>query len=72
MVEQYMPAFSGDALPSTQTGTIIALADRLDSLVGLFGINQLPTGSRPLRPAPRRLGVLRILVEKRIDGGLDT
>ncbi|MEN9464170.1 MAG: glycyl-tRNA synthetase [Pseudomonadota bacterium] len=73
MVEQYMPAFSGDALPSTQTGTIIALADRLDSLVGLFGINQLPTGSRdPFALRRAALGVLRILVEKRIDISLDT
>merc|ERR1711879_307169 len=41
MIEQYMPAFAGDALPATATGTAIALADRLDSLVGLFGIGQL-------------------------------
>ena len=68
MIEQYMPAFSGDALPSTQTGTIIALADRLDSLVGLFGLGQIPTGSKdPFALRRAALGVLRILVEKNID-----
>lgn len=73
MVEQYMPAFSGDALPSTTTGTLIALADRLDSLVGLFGINQLPTGSKdPFALRRAALGVLRLLVEKNIDIKLDT
>lgn len=72
MIEQYMPAFSGDALPSTNTGTLIALADRLDSLVGLFGINQLPTGSKdPFALRRAALGVLRLLVEKRIDINLD-
>lgn len=72
MIEQYMPAFSGDALPNTNTGTLIALADRLDSLVGLFGINQLPTGSKdPFALRRAALGVLRLLVEKRIDINLD-
>lgn len=73
MVEQYMPAFSGDALPSTSTGTIIALADRLDSLVGLFGIGQIPTGSKdPFALRRAALGVLRILLEKNIDIDLDS
>lgn len=73
MVEQYMPAYSGDALPETMTGTLVALADRLDSLVGLFGINQLPTGSKdPFALRRAALGVLRILVEKNIDIKLDT
>ncbi|QQD22959.1 glycine--tRNA ligase subunit beta [Venatoribacter cucullus] len=68
MVEQYMPAFAGDALPATTTGTMIALADRLDSLVGLFGIGQIPTGSKdPFALRRASLGVLRILVEKQID-----
>ncbi|ASP37979.1 glycine--tRNA ligase subunit beta [Bacterioplanes sanyensis] len=68
MVEQYMPAFAGDELPATATGTAIALADRLDSLVGLFGIGQLPTGSKdPFALRRASLGVLRILVEKNID-----
>ena len=73
MVEQYMPSFSGDALPSTTTGTIIALADRLDSLVGLFGVRQIPTGSKdPFALRRASLGVLRILVEKNIDIDLDS
>ncbi len=68
MVEQYMPAFAGDALPATQTGTLIALADRLDSLVGLFGTGQLPTGSKdPFALRRASLGVLRLLVEKQIN-----
>ena len=68
MVEQYMPAFAVDALPATQTGTLIALADRLDSLVGLFGTGQLPTGSKdPFALRRASLGVLRLLVEKQIN-----
>ncbi|MDF1763717.1 MAG: glycine--tRNA ligase subunit beta [Oleibacter sp.] len=68
MVEQYMPAFAGDALPATQTGTLIALADRLDSLVGLFGTGQYPTGSKdPFALRRASLGVLRLLVEKQIN-----
>jgi len=68
MIEQYMPAFAGDALPETQTGTLIALSDRVDSLVGLFGTGQIPTGSKdPFALRRAALGVLRILVEKKID-----
>ncbi|WP_221793318.1 glycine--tRNA ligase subunit beta [Oceanobacter mangrovi] len=68
IIEQYMPAFAGDALPASNTGTAIALADRLDSLAGLFGIGQLPTGSKdPYALRRASLGVLRILVEKKID-----
>jgi len=63
-----MPAFAGDALPASQTGTLIALADRLDSLVGLFGIGQIPTGSKdPFALRRASLGVLRLLVEKEIN-----
>ncbi len=73
MIEQYMPAFAGDALPETQTGTLIALADRLDSLAGLFGTGQIPTGSKdPFALRRASLGVLRILVEKQIDIELGT
>ncbi|MGB1090863.1 MAG: glycine--tRNA ligase subunit beta [Oceanobacter sp.] len=68
IIEQYMPAFAGDELPATATGTAIALADRLDSLAGLFGIGQLPTGSKdPFALRRASLGVLRILVEKQIN-----
>jgi glycyl-tRNA synthetase beta chain len=72
MVEQYMPAFAGDSLPATDTGTAIALADRLDSLVGLFGLGQIPTGTKdPFALRRASLGVLRILVEKKIDLDLE-
>ena len=68
MYEQYMPKFAGDQLPVSETGTIIALADRIDTLVGIFGIGQPPSGSRdPFALRRASLGVLRILVEKNID-----
>lgn len=68
MQEQYMPAFAGDELPKTQAGICIALADRIDSLVGLFGLGQIPTGSKdPFALRRASLGVLRILVEKDIN-----
>ena len=65
MQEQYLPRFSGDALPETMTGAIVALADRLDTLVGIFAIGQVPTGSKdPFALRRASLGALRILVEK--------
>ncbi|WP_419812411.1 glycine--tRNA ligase subunit beta [Bacterioplanoides sp.] len=68
MQEQYMPAFAGDELPATQAGLCVALADRIDSLVGLFGLGQIPTGSKdPFALRRASLGVLRILVEKDIN-----
>ncbi|MCA0900161.1 MULTISPECIES: glycine--tRNA ligase subunit beta [Microbulbifer] len=68
MYEQYMPKFAGDELPQTETGTIVALADRIDTLVGIFGIGQPPSGSRdPFALRRASLGVLRLLVEKNID-----
>ena len=68
MQEQYMPAFAGDELPTTQAGICVALADRIDSLVGLFGLGQIPTGSKdPFALRRASLGVLRILVEKDIN-----
>ena len=53
--EQYLPRFAGDALPESHTGCLLALADRLDTLVGIFGIGQIPTGSKDPSPcaAPR-------------------
>ncbi len=68
MKEQYMPAFSGDELPSSVTGLALALADRLDSLVGLFGIGQIPTGGKdPYALRRASVGVLRLLVEKELN-----
>lgn len=65
MNEQYMPRFAGDQLPETITGTIIALADRLDTISGIFGIGQQPTGSKdPFALRRASIAVLRLLVEK--------
>ena len=66
--QQYLPKFAGDALPESKTGQAIAIADRLDTLVGLFGINQPPTGSKdPFALRRATLGTLRILVEKELN-----
>ncbi|CAA0110835.1 glycine--tRNA ligase subunit beta [Zhongshania aliphaticivorans] len=67
MNEQYMPRFAGDGLPTSLTGTIVALADRLDTITGIFGIGQIPTGSKdPFALRRASLGVLRIIVEKQL------
>ncbi|HEY6527736.1 MAG TPA: glycine--tRNA ligase subunit beta [Cellvibrionaceae bacterium] len=66
--EQYLPRFAGDALPESHTGCLLALADRLDTLVGIFGIGQIPTGSKdPFALRRASVGALRILIEKRLD-----
>lgn len=66
--EQYMPRFSGDELPSTMTGSVLAIADKLDTIVGLFAIGQPPTGSKdPFALRRAALGILRIVVEKELD-----
>ena len=66
--EQYMPRGAGAELPSTLTGAAVALADKLDTLVGIFGIGMLPTGSKdPYALRRAALGVLRILIEKELD-----
>lgn len=68
MNEQYLPRFAGDVLPATTTGAIIALADRLDTISGIFGIGQQPTGSKdPFALRRASISVLRILVEKNLD-----
>ncbi len=66
--EQYMPRFSGDALPASKLGCALAMADRIDTLVGIFGINQAPTGDKdPFALRRAALGVLRILIEKKLN-----
>jgi glycyl-tRNA synthetase beta chain len=66
--EHYLPRGAGDALPETGPGTAVALADRLDTLAGIFAIGQKPTGTRdPFGLRRAAIGVLRILIEKRID-----
>lgn len=68
MNEQYLPRFAGDSLPQTVTGTIVALADRLDTLTGIFGIGQQPTGSKdPFALRRASIAVLRLLVEKKLN-----
>ena len=65
--EQYLPRFAGDVLPQTQAGFAVALADRLDTLAGIFGINQAPTGSKdPFSLRRAAIGILRLLIEKQI------
>lgn len=67
IAEQYLPKFAGDKLPATDIGVCLALADRLDTLVGIFGINQAPTGSKdPFSLRRASIGVLRILIEKKL------
>ena len=62
--EQYLPRFAGDALPSTGAGLSVAIADKLDTLVGIFAIGQKPTGAKdPYGLRRAALGVLRILIE---------
>jgi len=64
MDEFYMPRFSGDRLPESKTGIAIALAERIDTLVGIFGIGQKPTGDKdPFALRRAALGALRILSE---------
>ncbi|EIJ43281.1 glycyl-tRNA synthetase, tetrameric type, beta subunit [Beggiatoa alba B18LD] len=62
--EQYMPRFWGDTLPQTPIGQAVAIADKLDTLVGIFGIGQSPTGDKdPFGLRRATLGILRIVIE---------
>ncbi len=68
LAQQYWPKFAGDRLPENPTAWALALADRLDTLVGIFGIGQPPTGSRdPFALRRASLAVLRIMVEQQLD-----
>lgn len=65
--EQYMPRYAGDSLPTSASGAVLAIADKLDSIVGLFAIGQPPTGSKdPFALRRSVIGVLRIMVEKEL------
>ncbi|QJE00620.1 glycine--tRNA ligase subunit beta [Massilia forsythiae] len=69
--EHYQPRFSGDALPSTDTGLVTALADKLETLVGIWSIGLQPTGEKdPFALRRHALGVVRMLVEKRLPLGI--
>lgn len=73
MSEHYLPKFAGDQLPQSEAGAIVALADRLDTLAGIFGLGQIPTGSKdPFALRRASLAVLRILVEKQLNLDLRT
>jgi glycyl-tRNA synthetase beta chain len=63
LYEQYMPRFAGDELPSTGISSAVSMADKLDTIVGIFGIGQAPKGSDPFALRRASLGVLRIIVE---------
>jgi glycyl-tRNA synthetase beta chain len=70
--EHYHPRFAGDALPASLVGTCVALADKLETLVGLFGIGERPTGDRdPFALRRHALGVLRMLIERKLTLPLD-
>ncbi|OOF04256.1 glycine--tRNA ligase subunit beta [Salinivibrio sp. MA607] len=61
--EQYWPRFAGDKLPTTPVSSAVAMADKMDTIVGIFGIGQAPKGSDPFALRRAALGVLRIIVE---------
>jgi glycyl-tRNA synthetase beta chain len=66
--EHYRPRYAGDSLPATKTGQAVALADKIDTLVGIFAIEQRPTGAKdPFGLRRAALGLLRILLEGRLD-----
>ena len=66
--EHYQPRSAGDALPATASGTTLALADKLDTLAGIFAIGEKPTGTKdPFGLRRAAIGVVRILIEKRLE-----
>jgi len=70
--EHYQPRFAGDALPSCPEAVAVALADKIETLVGMFGIGQLPTGEKdPFALRRHALGVLRMMIEKELPVSLD-
>lgn len=71
--DHYKPRFAGDELPRGDAGVVVALADKLETLVGMFGIGNLPTGDRdPFALRRHALGVIRMLVEKNLPLELHT
>lgn len=71
IAEQYLPRFAGDALPASLPGQILAVADKLDTLAGVFSIGKKPSGNRdPFGLRRAALGIVRILVECGIDADL--
>lgn len=71
--DHYKPRFAGDHLPRNSVGVCVALADKLETLVGLFGIKQIPTGDKdPFALRRHALGVVRMLIEKELPLSLNT
>jgi glycyl-tRNA synthetase beta chain len=69
--DHYRPRFAGDELPSNDIGVVVALADKLETLVGMFGIGNVPTGDKdPFALRRHALGVIRMLIEKDLALGL--
>ncbi|MDN5836150.1 MAG: glycine--tRNA ligase subunit beta [Nitrosospira sp.] len=70
--DHYRPRFAGDKLPRTMTGVCVALADKMETLTGMFGIGQTPTGDKdPFALRRHALGVTRILIEKKLKISLE-
>ncbi len=68
IAEHYLPRFAGDALPATKTGQIVAVADKIDTLAGIFSIGKKPSGNRdPFKLRRAALGIVRILIECGLD-----
>lgn len=71
--EQYKPGFAGDEIPSYMTGKILSLADKLDTILGIYAIGQKPTGTKdPFALRRASLGVLRIIIEGKLTVDLRT
>jgi glycyl-tRNA synthetase beta chain len=69
--DHYKPRFAGDGLPRNNVGLVVALADKLETLVGMFGIGNVPTGDKdPFALRRHALGVIRMLIEKDVALGL--
>ncbi len=66
--DQYRPRYAGDSLPEANTGCAVAISDKIDTLVGIFGINQPPKGDKdPFALRRAAIGVIRIIIEKQLD-----
>lgn len=73
MQEQYQPGFAGDVIPSGEIGKVLSLADRLDTIMGIFAIDMKPTGSKdPFSLRRAALGALRIIIEGKLDLDLNS
>ncbi|TPH13228.1 glycine--tRNA ligase subunit beta [Litorilituus lipolyticus] len=66
--DQYRPRYAGDSLPEANIGCAVAIADKIDSLVGIFGINQPPKGDKdPFALRRAAIGIIRIIIEKELE-----